>query len=100
MSKPRLFNRPNKPEELGGGAVESGGVEEKTGTGGEGEEGKERAEHDTPSPPRYPAPGREKANHPEERDIRPDTERRRRSRIPRGHKRTKEGTERPHGGPD
>ena len=75
MVKPRLFNRPNKPEGLGVGAVEAGGAEEKTGTGRDRGEGKERAAHNTSSPPVEPPSGREQANQPEERAIRLVTER-------------------------
>ena len=51
MAKTRLFNRPNRSEGLGVGAVEAGGEEEEKGTGRDGGEGKERAAHETPYPP-------------------------------------------------
>ena len=55
-------------------------------------------EGSTRHPPAEPPAGKERANRPEERAIRPETERRRRSRIPKGQKKGEEGMEIPHGG--
>ena len=88
MAKPRFYhqNKPNRSEGLGGGAVEAKGVEAEKGTVGDGGKDKERATHDSLSPPAEPAAGRERANRREGRAIRRKTEERRRSRSPRGQK--------------
>ena len=82
VTKPRLFNHngPNPSDGPGDGAVETGGAEEATGKGGEGGEGKDRAEHYTHPLSAEPPAGTERA-------IWPEKERRRRSRGPRGRRR-------------
>ena len=80
MAKPRLLHNGPNPKGPGDGAEDERGAEEVKGRGGEGGGGKERAAHDTPSPPAEPAYGVERA-------IRLETERRRRSRSPREQKR-------------
>ena len=70
MAKPWLFNRPNRSEGLGVGAIEAGGAEEKTGTGGDGGEGEERAAYNTPFPPRR-ATRRQRAGQPARREGHP-----------------------------
>ena len=92
MAKTRLFNRPNTSEGLAVGAVEAGGEKEETGTGRDRGEGKERATHNTPSPPVDPAAGREQSNRPEGRAIRMKTEERRWSRSSRWQKVEEEET--------
>ena len=95
--KPK-HNKPNRSEGIGVEAVEAGGGEEGRGTGRDGGEGKERATHNTPSPPEDPAAGREQANRPEGRAIWPVRRERKisRSRSPRGQTRERRSPERPH----
>ena len=97
MAKPQQLHRdrPN-PEEIGDGAEEAeeegeGKVQER---GGEGGGGKERAAHDTPTPPAEFASGTEMANQLVWR-VRSQQ----RSRSLREPKREKRRMERPQGGP-
>ena len=91
-------NGPDIPEGSGDGADEIRGEGEETEKGGEGGEGKDRAEHDTPlsSPAEQPV-GKGTATRPE-KERRWWQRRRRRKRMTR-RKRRGPGTERPHGRP-
>ena len=72
MAKPRQpkHNKPNISKGLGVEAVEAGGAEEKTGIGGDGGEGEERAAHNTTFPPRR-ATSRQRAGQPARRKGHP-----------------------------
>ena len=92
MARPLLFNNRLNAEDPGDGAAEDKGAEAWKGRNGEGEGGKERASHNTPShPTAETAAGNERANRPERGEWR-------RIRSPRGQRRATKRTERPHGG--